>query len=86
MSRRRGFRCTSCGVHLNADETTRCIPCSAPAVRRGVQQFWAAVKPEPEEKTVAISQGQGHGPDLCEDAPACLVCRERLGLSELGLG
>lgn len=84
---RKGFTCTGCGAPLSSDEQgPDCAACSRPAVARARRTVRAYARDRVGESPAALT-GE-HGPRLCEDAPACAVCRERMGLSPTlpGLG
>jgi hypothetical protein len=78
MARKRsGFSCRSCGAPLSFDETgPACSACSRPAVTRALRTVRAYARDSVAPAPIAPA----HGPDLCEDAPACAVCRETMGL------
>lgn len=77
---RKGFSCGSCGQPLSFGvEGNLCGDCNRPTVvlaRRAL----SAVRRADREVVVTVETDTGHGPGLCEDAPACAVCREHMGL------
>jgi len=82
MAKRRNGQCAACGAWVDGLGRL-CDACSAPVVVRATRVVRATFKREPEE--LVVNEAPEH--PLCEDAPACLQCRERLGLGLLpGLG
>lgn len=88
MARKRsGFQCRACGAPLSSDEQgPDCAACSRPAVVRARRTVRAYARDRVSD--AAALAPSGHGPEMCEDAPCCSVCRERMGLSPTlpGLG
>lgn len=66
------------------EEGPACRACARPAVTRALRTVRAYARDRVEPAPLAPA----HGPHLCEDAPACAVCRETMGLSATlpGLG
>lgn len=86
VKRLKNGQCRGCNA-WHSNDGKYCTDCSAPPVvtmRRAVRAHY---RPEPDGLVVA-NMPQEHGPSMCEDAPACAVCREMMGLPSAvhGLG